>query len=69
MTTRKRRTREEIEHRDRIILAADQMVRAELGNNWTWIHSERKKQLLNFLDNTPPEWVALFDNQRKGTNS
>jgi hypothetical protein len=49
----KRRTREEIEHRDRILEAADNLVKAELGNDWTWTHSKRKTELLRFLDTTP----------------
>lgn len=61
MTIRKRRSREEIEHRDRILAAADQLVRAELGNDWTWIHSTRKGQLLTFLDATPPVRFTIQD--------
>ena len=64
MTTRKRRSREEIEHRDRILAAADQLVRAELGNDWTWIHSTRKSQLLTFLDTTPPVRFTIQDEAR-----
>ena len=52
-TMSKRRTREEIEHRDRILAAADHLVKAELGNDWTWTHSKRKSELLKFLDTTP----------------
>ena len=53
MPKSKRRTREEIEHRDRILEAADNLIKAELGNDWTWTHSKRKTDLLRFLDTTP----------------